>query len=444
MSAAGSNGLRKRTLIRYVVPSMMSNLCFFLFTVIDGIFVGQGVGTNAVGAVNLILPFLTGSFALFTMAAVGGGTITAIRIGRGDIEGANKAFMHAFYINTVFCLLLFAAGVFFTGPLCSLMGAKEPFHSLAADYLFWYSVFIIPAGYYVLFQGFCRNDNAPGIVGVSVVISTAFNIFGDWLFIFPLGMGLKGAAVATGLAQCIGLAIVLPHILLKKGRLRLQKVKCDPALVKKVFVRGFPEGVAELASSVSTLCLNLVIVKYIGTIGVNAFAIINYVASFSMAVFYGTGEGLQPLFGQSFGAKKSRDLKYYFRWGVIINIAGSLLLFFLLLAVGRTICTWFAADAETLSFTLRVMPKYAFGFVIAGLNIIISTFLYSTKRSKQALVINLLRSFLVNSVVILFLPLLFGPAVIWWTFCIYEAAVLIVSLLLLKDAEKKRRLAGLL
>lgn len=428
---------RRKKLLKYVVPATMSSVCFFLFTIIDGIFVGNGVGTNGLGAVNLAMPFVMLVSALNMLTVTGGVTIVAIRLGRGDIEGANKDFMNAVVANMVISAVMSIIGLLFADQICTIMGARGEFHRLTKDYIFWYSLFLVPSGLAMQLQQFCTNDGSPGLSAASIIIGTACNIFGDWLLIFPVGWGLKGAAIATGVSQTIGLLIVLMHFIHKKGKLRFFKPEMDSALLKKIFIRGLPEGISQLSGPVSILCTNLVLMSMIGDIGVNTFSLISYVASFSLAVFYGTGQGLQPLFGQSYGAKNADDMKYYFKRGIIINFSGSLIITVLLLFVGTPICHLFGADQSTLEFTVAKMPLYSWGFVIMSFNVLISAYLYSTKRTKQAVIINLLRGVVVNTLVIFLLPMLFGANAIWFTFGIYELIILAIAVLLLKDSEKQ-------
>lgn len=427
---------KARNIVKYVVPTMLSSVCFFLFTIVDGIFVGRGVGTNGLGAVNLVMPFVMVVNALFMLSTIGGVTITAIRLGRGDTSGANQAFMHAVALNLIFAAILCVLGVFFHDAICTLLGATGTFHEMASEYLFWYSIFIIPSGLATLLQGFCRNDGSPVLVSAAVVVSTVCNIFGDWLLIFPIPWGLKGAAIATGVSQTISFLIVLTHYIRKKGELRFAPFKVQRTLMKKLVVRGLPESISQLSTPVTTLCMNLVLRDTLGDMGINAYSLISYVASFTVAVFLGAGEGLQPLFGQSYGAKDEQGLKTYFRAGMSINLIGSVLINILLLFVGGHVCALFGADADTLAFTVKTMPMYACGFIAMAPNVMISAYLYSTKRSKQAIIINILRSLVANSILILLLPKIFGSGIIWFTFCIYEIVVLIVAVILLKHSEK--------
>lgn len=415
---------------------MLGSISFFLFTIVDGVFVGQGVGTNALGAVNLTMPFVMIVNALFQLTTIGGVAIIAVRLGRGDARGANHAFMHAVTGTLIVSALLMLAGTCLTGPLCRLMGAGDTFYELTKDYLFWYSMFIIPSGLSTALQGFCRNDGSPGLVSIATIAGTAANIFGDWLLIFPLGMGVAGAAIATGVSQLITCLIVLLHFAWKRGVLRFSRFRLEPALLRKIAVRGMPACIAQFANPITTLWVNKVVGQQIGDIGVNAYSIISYVATFSMGVFFGVSDGLQPLFGQSYGAKDEKSLHYYFRAGTIISLAGSLIINALLLVFGRPVCALFGADPATLDFTLQVMPLYSWGFVAVGVTTNISSYLYSTKRSRAADIISVLRSFVFNTLVILLLPAIFGGSMVWHSFGIAEAIVMLISIWLLKASER--------
>lgn len=427
---------RTKTLCRYVIPTVLSCVSYYLFTIVDGIFVGQGVGTDALGAVNIAFPFVMLVGALFMLTTIGGVTVVAIRLGRGDEAGANQAFMHAISATALVAVITSLTGTLLTDKLCALLGANETFYDGVYDYLFWYSVFLIPSGIGTSMQGFCRNDSSPILVSAAVIIGTVCNIFGDWLFIFPLGMGLKGAAIATGLSQTLSLLIVLSHFALRRGSLRIGKFKPDTALFKKIFIRGLPECISEFSAPVAIITTNYVLLARIGDLGVNVFSVIGYVATFSIAIFIGTAEGLQPLFGRCYGAKNETDLKFYFRSGLIINFIGSIVIFALLLLVGRPICIMFGLDDITLEYTMVSMPKYAWGFSVTAINMMISAYLYSTKRSKQAIIMNLLRSFIFNVLVIIILPAILGAEAIWHTMGVYEILVLIAAVTLLKSSEK--------
>ncbi|MDR2094192.1 MAG: hypothetical protein LBP76_01575, partial [Treponema sp.] len=298
---------REQNVLYYVVPTVLSSCCFFLFTVVDGVFVGRGVNADALGAVNIAFPFIMLANAFNMLVTIGGVTITAIRLGRGDTGGANQSFVHSLSGVAVIAALLCFTGVCFTGPLARLLGANDAYFKYVRDYLFWDTAFFIPAQIGMALQGFCRNDGSPRLVAAATIVSTLTNIFLDWLFIFPLQKGVAGAAVATGISQTISLCIIVTHFIRKKGVLRFHAFLPDFSLWRKIAFRGLPEMAAQFSTPVTIFCMNYALLANFGGGAVNGFSIINYVASFSSMIFFGVSDGLQPLFGQSYGAKNEKN-----------------------------------------------------------------------------------------------------------------------------------------
>jgi Na+-driven multidrug efflux pump len=182
--------------------------------------------------------------------------------------------------------------------------------------------------------------------------------------------------------------------------------------------------------------MNNALLTHFGGSAVNGFSIINYVASFSSMIFFGVSDGLQPLFGQSYGAKNEKNLKYYFRTGALINFFASVAIFVLLLFTGRVICRLFGVDEATTRVIMTAMPRFTWSFLLIALNTIISAYLFSTKRTKEAVIINVCRGLLFNVSVISVFPVLFGTAVVWFTAGIAEALTLVVAFALLAHSEK--------
>ena len=262
---------QNKNLLKFIVPAVIGQVCFFLFTIIDGIFVGNGIGENALGAVNIVMPFVMTVNALYMLITVGGVTVYAVRSERGDKDGANQAFMHSFVLMLGLGALLTILGTTLSKPLGYMFGANDTYIGYVSDYLIWYSAFIIPSSLSVLFQFVVRNDGSPVLVMIGMIGSSCLNIFLDWLFVFPLQMGIAGAAIATGISQTVCLVIILFHFFLRKGDLRIKKFKPTGKLFGKIFLRGAPETVAQFAMPVATFCMNRVLLSYIGEIAVNAF-----------------------------------------------------------------------------------------------------------------------------------------------------------------------------
>lgn len=427
---------RNKIIFQNVAPAILANACVFLFSVVDGIFVGQGAGMQALGAVNLALPFVLIVQALNAMASIGGVTITAIRFGSGDQQGAQQAFMHAVTINLIVGCFVVLIGCGFTEPVCRLLGASGGYFELAKDYVFWWALFAVANSVSLNLQSFCRNDGNPGLVAITNVVVTVLNIFLDWLFVFPMQKGVAGAAIATGISQVVGLLIILTHFIGKKGALRIKAYQPQWKLYCKIVLRGLPEAIAQFSTPVTTFCMNRTLMAAYGEIGINAFSVISYLSSFTMAVFFGASEGMQPLFGQAYGAKQEEDLKYYNRAGQLIGIVGSAICVTVYVLFPHTLCGLFGADVQTVDFTAVHMWEYCWGFIVGSVNTMISAYFYSTKRSGQAIVLNIVRSLVMNSLIITLLPIVFGKAIVWHTFGIYEILVLMIAVLLKNISER--------
>ena len=216
----------RKNLCRYIFPAMGGLFVTYLYNVVDGIFVGQGVGSAALGAVNIGVPFITFAVAIAAMFPMGGGTVIAIRMGRADKEGANHAFMTAFLLTMLASLLLTLIGMAFSRQIVDLSGGRTLSHTMrdmAADYLFYYCAFSVPMLMSTCLSVFVRNDGSPTLSFVGMCVGAGANIFLDWLFIFPMKMGVIGAAIASGLGQVFSVAVLLSHFVRKRGSLRFQR-----------------------------------------------------------------------------------------------------------------------------------------------------------------------------------------------------------------------------
>lgn len=433
----GLSNSYRRNILHYVAPAVLTNVCSFLFSVVDGLFVGNGVGTDALAAVNSCVPFVTISIALNMMASIGGVTIGAVRIGRGDTEGANQVFLHSVLFSFLLGVVLTLAGTLFTPQLATLLGAGETFHDMAQQYLFWWSLFIIPNFLSMNLQGFCRNDGAPSLVASATVAGTAVNVFLDWLFVYPLQAGVAGAAVATGASQVTTLVIILTHFFRRKGILRFKLFRPAKNLFAQISYRGSPEMIAQFSSPLMTLWMNRSVARYVGDLGVSAFSVISYISSLALSMLFGASEGMQPLLGQSFGAGKTKDVKVYFKSGMFIAVFGSAVIVALFCFFNQEVGMIFGAKGEVLAQIEKHILPFSWGFVLAGVSTMVSGYLYSTMHSKMAIALNIYRSFIAKTVFILGLPALFGSEIVWYSYGISEISVFVMALIMVRVVEKK-------
>ena len=422
-----------KSLVRYISPALGGLFVTYLYNVVDGIFVGQGVGSAALGAVNIAVPFITFVVALTAMFPMGGATVVAIRMGRGDKEGANRAFMTAFTLTALSSAMLMAVGMIFPQQIVDLSGAKTlsaEMREMAAQYLFYYSAFSIPVLMGTCLSVLVRNDGSPALSFIGMCAGAAANIFLDWLFIFPLRMGVIGAAIASGLGQVLTVLLLLTHFLRKKGDLCIRAFRFDSTLAAKVCKRGVPEAVTQLTTPVTALCYNLTLARLVGDIGVSTFSILSFIYSLANAVLSGVAQGLQPLWGHCYGGKDTEKMNWYFRSGLLLNSILSMLIYIGLFFFDTPVIRIFNKESELVAAASEALPLFALSFIPMAPNLIYTAFFFSTKRTGIADAIAISRGIAVKALMIFCLPLLFGTEAIWIAPFVTEIVTLAAAMVL--------------
>lgn len=429
---------RTKSLFGYIFPALGGLFITYLYNVVDGIFVGQGVGAAALGAVNIGVPFITFVIAIAAMFPMGGATVVAIRMGRGDKEGANHAFMTALSMTIAMSVLLMIAGMVFAQQIVDFSGASKlsaQMREMSKQYLFFYSAFSIPALLSTSLSVFVRNDGSPSLAFVGMCAGAAANVFLDWLFIFPLQMGVVGAAVASGLGQICSVLVLLTHFLQKKGGLRIKSFKIDFSLIKKIGKRGVPEAVTQLTTPVTALCYNLMLAGLIGDIGVSTFGVLSFIYSLANAILSGVAQGLQPLWGQCYGKKDTEEMNWYFRSGIIINTILSIVIYSVLFFFDAPMIRIFNKEPELVQTAMAALPLFALSFVPMAYNLIYTAFLFSTKRTGLSNVIAINRGIVLKALAIFLIPSFAGTEAIWIAPFVAESITLLIAIVLKKTSK---------
>ena len=427
-----------KNLWRYIFPAMGGLFVTYLYNVVDGIFVGQGVGSAALGAVNIGVPFITFAVAVAAMFPMGGATVVAIRMGRGDREGANHAFMTSVALTLLVSVLLTAAGMTFCGQIIGMSGGRTlsgAVRDMAVDYLFYYCAFSAPMLMSTCLSVFVRNDGSPALSFVGMCVGAGANIFLDWLFIFPMDMGVIGAAIASGLGQVFSVAVLLSHFVRRQGSLRFRRFHLSGALAMKICKRGVPEAVSQLTTPVTALCYNLMLARLVGDIGVSTFSVLSFIYSLANAILSGVAQGLQPLWGNCCGKRDTDGMNEYFRWGIRINAILSVAIYGLLFFFAESVIRIFNQDPELVQNASTALPLFSLSFIPMALNLIYTAFLYSTKRTLQADAISFSRGVVLKAAAIFCLPVLLGSDTIWLAPLAAEMLTLLLARMLFKASN---------
>ena len=422
--------MQKGTFARFVVPSIGAMLVTGLYFVVDGIFVGRGVGTDALAAINLSVPFISILTSVSMMITLGGATLTAISFGRGDPAGANRYFRLSMALVLGFSLLMTIISVLFSRPLARLLGANDALLEPTADYLLYFVLFGVFLCGAAALSAFVRNDNNPRLAFWGMMVGALTNVFLDWLFIFPLDLGIIGAAVASGLGQVLACATLSLHFLRKKGQLSFALPRPDGRAVLQILRVGAPEFLTQMSQPVTILVYNWIVLELYGQIGVAAYSVISYLLLVVLNVFLGLAQGMQPLLSRSFGAGDLEGQRRVFRKGLVLGLVLAVGMYGVLAVWGRQIIAVFNPDPTLVEVAYECIRIYGLSFILAAANIVYTISFLATRQTATALVLAVLRSFVLNSLLIPLLPAIWGKPAVWLGLVVAEALVLALAVTL--------------
>lgn len=397
----------------YTIPSALAMFISSLYTIIDGIFVGQGVGDAALAAVNIVLPFTVILVGMANMMAVGGGALVSKNIGAKEIDKAVNIFRQVCKFLLILSIVISIICVIFTNQIVKLLGATKNLQGLAVDYLRFYALFSIPNLIGIVLNSFVRNDQKPKLAMVSIISGAITNIILDYVFIFKFGFGIKGAAIATGLGQIVTVSILLPHFIKKKGYLSFGKVKLQIESIKEFLKIGFPSFFAQASFSVIVLLHNVIITKNIGEIGVSAYSIINYIGTNIYMVLFGLTLGAQPLISYNYGKRDDKKMLSFYKITCVSSTLFTCIAVSICYIFGRNLIQIFTSDKEILELAYTGLRFASISYFFVGLNLNTITYYQAIEMPKYSNLICLFRSIIFLPIGLILLSNIFGVNGVW-------------------------------
>lgn len=409
----------------YAIPSALAMFVSSLYTIIDGIFVGRGVGDTALAAVTIVMPLTIMLFGIATMFAVGGGALVSKNFGAQKYEQGIMVFRQVFKFLLILSICISLIFSIFSKQIVTLLGATENIKPLAGEYLRYYSIFSIPNLIGIALNSFVRNDSRPKLAMVSTISGALTNIVLDYVFIFPLHMGIKGAAIATGLGQLITVSIVLPHFIKKRGNLSFGNVPLDKKIIREFTNIGLPSFLAEAAFSVIVFVQNIALVNFIGEVGLSAYSVINYITTNIYMVLLGVTFGAQPLISYNFGAKKAKSMLHVYKLSNISAIIITAVFTGVCFAFGKGFIGIFTNDSLIIEIAYNGLNITNMGFFIVGLNLTTTVYYQAVEEPKYSNLMCILRSIVFLPISVLMLGKFYGINGIWLSLLVSEFLSLI-------------------
>lgn len=422
-----------KLLFTFIGPAVLGLLINALYNLVDRIFVGQFVGVNGLSAVTMVFPISLLQFGCTLLFGSGSGILIAKYLGEGKKDKAEDILGSAIAGILIVSFVFTTLGLLFYEPLLIAFGAKGILLNLSAEYL----VIIImgfPLSFFLALEFTCRAEGNPRFPAKLMLLSSVINVCLDYVFMDTFDMGIKGAALATVIAQSINVILLLRYYLSGKGLLKIvwKKINLNKNTIIPILSVGLAPFLMDVAISLQNVFANSLLLKSGGTDGVAAMGIIFGVHVFFLLTALGTGDGMQPLIGYNFGAKlyhrTTKTLNYALKLVSLVALFGVVLLELL----PTTIVRLFIEDNENITkITTIAIQIFAISIPFYMVQIVMTRYFQAIQKNKIATFLALLRPVLFVSTAFV-LSTLYGLTGIWMAFVVSDALAALISFLLLK------------
>ena len=414
--------LRVATLFRkYFIPTLLGMLSMSAVTVADGIFVGHGVGSDGIAAINICIPLLMVFMGLGLMAGVGCSVVASIHLSQNKIKAARLNVTQSLIFVTCMGLLPSIAILGFPEAAARVLGSSEHLLPQVVDYLVWFVPSLVLELWIAVGLFVIRLDGAPRLAMWCSVVSALVNLGLDWLFIFPLGWGVMGAAFATSLSVAIGGLIVIGYLLFRARTLRLYPLKMSGKSLRLSLRNigyqcriGSSAFLGEITMAVLMFTGNQVFMHYLGDAGVGAFGCACYYAPFVFMIGNAIAQSAQPIISYNFGAARPDRVAQAQRIALLTAVACGLTVTAAFVCFPETLVGLFVESRDAAAqIATAGFPLFALGFVCFVANLTVIGYYQSLERVRPATVFALLRGALLLVPSFLLLPRAIGTDGIW-------------------------------
>lgn len=426
-------------LLRFTFPSIIMMVFTSVYGVVDGFFVSNFAGKTAFAAINLIMPFLMILGGMGFMIGTGGTALVSLVLGQNNREKADRYFSMMIYLTGFMGVVLSVVGFLFMRPVADFLGATP---EMMEDCVRYGRIIIVFTIFFMLqnvFQSFLIAAERPKLGLAATVAAGVTNMVLDALFVGGFRWGAAGAALATGLSQCVGGVLPLVYFI-RPNTSPLQLVKCKIELrpLLQACVNGSSELMSNISSSVVSMLYNFQLLKYLGENGVSAYGVLMYVQFIFVAIYIGYAVGAAPVVSFHYGADNRTELRNMLRKSIILVCTASVVLTVSAFILASPLAQIFVGyDAELFALTRHAFHLFSFSFLLAGFNIFISSFFTALNNGAVSAAISFMRTLIFQTASVLILPLILGVDGIWWAITAAEIFACILSAGFLIAKRKK-------
>lgn len=426
-------------LLRFVFPSIIMMIFTSIYGVVDGLFVSNFAGKTAFASINLVMPFVMILGGIGFMIGTGGTALVSKVLGEGKKEKANKIFTMMIIFTLLLGALLSVIGVFSMPWVADFLGTTE---EMMADCILYGRIvtgFTVAFMLQNVFQSFLIAAEKPKLGLLATVLAGVTNMALDAIFIIVFKWGVAGAAIATGLSQCVG--GIFPLIYFSRDNsslLHLTKTKLEIKPILNACGNGSSELMSNISSSVVSMIYNFQLMKYVGEDGVSAYGVLMYVQFIFVAIYIGYAIGCAPITGYHFGAQNHVELKNMLRKSAFLSAISGIVLTILAIVLSSPLAKLFVGyDEELYELTRHAFSLFSYSFLLAGFNIFTSSFFTALNNGAVSAAISFMRTLIFQTSSVLILPIFLDVDGIWWAITVAEVFAFILSLIFLFVKREK-------
>lgn len=421
-----------RNFTKYVSLNIMGMIGLSLYILADTFYVSKALGSTGIAALNLSISIYSVIHGMGLMIGIGGATRFSILRSQKNYKTSNEVFASAIKLGIFIGLIFAMIGLFGTKYLAIALGADASTLPLTTTYL---STILCFAPFFILnniILAFVRNDNNPNLSMIAMLVGSFSNIILDYVFMFPLKMGMFGAAFATGLAPVISICILLLHFVKKENAFAFLKNRIHWEYVSDIFKLGLSAFIIEVSSAIVLITFNLIILGIEGNIGVAAYGIVANLALVGIAVFTGLAQGIQPLTSKYYGLKEYDTVRRVRKYAIQTSIALAVIMYLCVIVFSETIINLFNSENN---IQINIIAEtglkiYFAGFFFVGINIVTAIFLSATENARAAFFITIARGLVIIVPSVIILSKIFNMTGVWLAFVLTELIVTILAVYL--------------
>ena len=426
-------------LLRFTLPSICMMVFTSIYGVVDGLFVSNFAGKTAFAAINLVMPFIMILGGMGFMIGTGGTALVSKLLGEGKPDEANRTFSMMVFFTLALGVILSGVGIAAMPAVSRLLGATD---AMMADCVLYGRIvtgFTFAFMLQNVFQSFFIAAEKPRLGLFVTVAAGVTNMVLDALFIGVFRWGTAGAAIATGLSQCVGGVLPLIYFLRPNSSLlRLCRTPLRARSILQACGNGSSELMSNISSSLVSMLYNFQLLRLIGEDGVSAYGVLMYVQFIFVAIFIGYSIGCAPIVGFHYGAENHSELKNLLRKSTLLMLLGGVMLTALAMVLASPLARLFVGyDAALYDLTVHAFRLFSWSFLLAGFNIFTSGFFTALNNGGISAAISFLRTLVFQSASVLILPLLLDVDGIWYAITVAEIFAFLISVTFLLAKRNK-------